>query len=112
MVKNKVYEERTSQANIQNISKENLQLTKMDYNSLKELLQISDADAEYLFFMNSIVNVIKEKRNSENLSQEELAERIGITKNSIARFERRSLNPSLETLFKIVTELGLKITIS
>ena len=60
-----------------------------------------------------IGEMLKEERLQANLTQEELAERIGAKKSYISRIENGKTDIQLSTLFKIF-ELGLgkRITIS
>jgi len=48
-------------------------------------------------------------RKRKQLSQEELASRIGIDTKSLSRLERGQHYPSLETLERIRTELGVEL---
>ncbi len=50
-------------------------------------------------------------RQGLNLSQEELAEKINISKSSIEKYEYGTVNYTFETLVKIATAFNLKITI-
>lgn len=50
-------------------------------------------------------------RQGLNLSQEELAEKINISKSSIEKYEYGTVNYTFETLVKIATVFNLKITI-
>lgn len=49
---------------------------------------------------------IQEIRKSKGLSQEDLSELIGLTKNYIGLLERGQRNPSLKTLTHIAQALG------
>lgn len=53
---------------------------------------------------------VKERRLSQNLSQEELAHRCGIHRTYIGAIERGEKVASLETIVKIVSGLGLTIS--
>jgi DNA-binding XRE family transcriptional regulator len=57
-----------------------------------------------------ISNVIKARREL-NLTQEELAYRIGTQKSNISRFESGNYNPSLDFLSKLAKGLGKEIHI-
>ena len=55
--------------------------------------------------------LIQEARKKQNLTQEELALRVGTTKNYISRIENNASDIRLTTLMKIIREgLGGKIT--
>ncbi len=47
----------------------------------------------------------------QNITQEELAQRIGTQKSNISRFKNGSCNPSLDFLAKIARGLGKEIHI-
>ena len=46
-------------------------------------------------------NRVKELRTRENLTQEKLAEKIGVRRETIVSIERGKYNPSLQLAFKI-----------
>lgn len=50
-------------------------------------------------------------RKEQNITQEELARRIGTHKSNISRLESGNYNPSLDMLIKIAEALGRKLTI-
>jgi len=54
-------------------------------------------------------NKIKELRAKYNLTQEELARRIGIRRETIVFLEKGKYNPSLELAYKVATELQTTI---
>ncbi len=60
----------------------------------------------------SIVNVMIEKRNALGLSQRALAYKCGIPQSSVARIETHKTTPNLDTLLKILKQLGLSLTVS
>lgn len=52
---------------------------------------------------------IKDKRLEKNMSQNELAERVGVRRETIIRLEKGSYNPSLELAYDISRVLGIGI---
>lgn len=58
-----------------------------------------------------ITNTIKAKRKSLGLSQQELAEAVGLKQQSYQRIESGSSSPTLNTLQPILQALGLSISI-
>ena len=52
-------------------------------------------------------NLIKELRSEKELTQKELAERIGADKGYISRVERGKTVPSVAMLYKIAAAMGL-----
>lgn len=51
--------------------------------------------------MPSIRNNIRELRASHTMTQQELADRIGVTRQTVIAIEQDRYSPSLETAFKI-----------
>lgn len=54
-----------------------------------------------------IGTMIREKRNSQRLTQEELAEKVGLSTGMIGQIERGETMPSIESLDVIIKELGI-----
>ncbi len=54
-------------------------------------------------------NWIREARSRANLTQEELAERLGTTQSAIARWEKGDVSPRLDTFEKLATACGLTL---
>lgn len=59
-----------------------------------------------------IISQIIEARTSQNITQEELAKRIGTQKSNISRFESGNYNPTIDFLNKVCIALGKKLTIN
>ena len=51
--------------------------------------------------------MIREKRNSQHLTQEELAEKVNLSTGMIGQIERGETMPSIENLDAIIKELGI-----
>ena len=56
-----------------------------------------------------IENKIHENRTAKNLTQQELAEAVGVTRATIVALERGDYNPSLELAFRISKFFSLKV---
>lgn len=54
-----------------------------------------------------IGTMTREKRNSKNLTQEELAEKVNLSTGMIGQIERGETMPSVESLDAIIKELGM-----
>lgn len=52
---------------------------------------------------------IKRLRNSKNITQKELAERLGTSQQNLAQYENGKRNPKIETLQKIATALDVTV---
>lgn len=63
-------------------------------------------------FRRSIVKSLVKIRYERGLTQKGLADLTGLTQSVIARIEGGSINPTLDTIGKIVGVLGLHITIA
>lgn len=58
-----------------------------------------------------ILKAIIVARAKQKLSQRELAEKIGVKQSALARFESGRSNPTLGFLKKVVSGLGLSVTV-
>ncbi len=59
-----------------------------------------------------IISAMIQRRNELGLSQRELAAECGIPQSSVARIESQSCAPRLDTLLKILDNLGLSLSIT
>ncbi len=59
-----------------------------------------------------LITQIIDTRNKLNITQEELALRVGTQKSNISRFESGSYNPSLDFVIKIAKSLGKEVHIT
>ena len=64
----------------------------------------AEADAEY-----SIIEALIQARHDANLSQAELASRLGTTQSAIARLESGHVSPSLSTLRRYAQATGTRL---
>jgi len=84
------------------------------FNDIQEQLMKDEefrAEYEKLKPRYEVISQIIEARNSQNITQEELALRVGTKKSNISRFESGGYNPSLDFLVKIAKSLGKEIHI-
>lgn len=81
---------------------------------LKEQLKDSDFKKEYeaLEVEYDIVRQIIKSRLEQNLTQEDLAKRVGTTQSNISRLESGNYNPTIEFLEKVADSLGKKLKVS
>ncbi|MDU7630754.1 MAG: helix-turn-helix transcriptional regulator [Lachnospiraceae bacterium] len=54
-------------------------------------------------------NIIKDKRKEIGLSQEELAKRCGVTRQTINAIENNKYDPTLTLAFKLAKELNITV---
>lgn len=59
--------------------------------------------------MPSIRNRIRELRAQHSMTQQDLADRIGVTRQTVIAIEQDKYSPSLETAFKIALVLGANL---
>lgn len=59
--------------------------------------------------MGSIRNQIRELRAQKEMTQHELAEKVGITRQTVIAMEQDKYSPSLETAFKVARALGVTL---
>ena len=58
-----------------------------------------------------IVEQLKAARKAQDMTQEDLAAKVGTKKSNISRFESGRYNPSLDFLIKVAASLGKQIQI-
>ncbi len=58
-----------------------------------------------------IIRALIISRNKKGMSQRKLAQKIGVTQSSLARFETGGTNPTLSFLQKVTSGLGLKLVV-
>ena len=59
-----------------------------------------------------LIKQIIDARNQLNITQEELAQRVGTQKSNISRFESGAYNPTLDFVTKVAQSLGKEVHIS
>lgn len=59
--------------------------------------------------LSALGNVVRATRKSKNLSQEQLAEKLGVCKRTIIDIEKNTGNPKFELLCMLVRELDLPL---
>ena len=85
-----------------------------DFNEIKkELLRDPEVKKEYdrLEPKFDLIRSIIEKRIEKNISQEELANRMGTKQSALSRFESGNYNPSLSFMQKVAQALDSKLEI-
>jgi transcriptional regulator with XRE-family HTH domain len=69
------------------------------------------AEWERTALARAVAVTIVRYRSGHDLSQRELAERLGMKQPQVARLELGEVNPSMETLMRISAHLGIEFTI-
>jgi putative transcriptional regulator len=55
----------------------------------------------------AIRNQVRELRAARNMTQQELADLVGVTRQTVIAIEQDKYSPSLETAFKVAIALGV-----
>ena len=69
------------------------------------------AEWERTALARAVALAIVRYRAARDLSQRELAERLGMRQPQVARLELGEVNPSMETLMRVSAQLGIEFTI-
>ena len=72
---------------------------------------VSPAERAKIEFEVELIGKLIEAREAKGLTQEQLAEAAGIKQSAIARLETLKATPQIDTLFKVLTPMGYKLTI-
>lgn len=84
--------------------------TWQDYkNHVKSIDEDNRILMEEIDELTNIVSAMIDKRTALGITQRELAQLCGLPQSSIARIESGKTTPKLDTLFKIIHPLGLKL---
>jgi ribosome-binding protein aMBF1 (putative translation factor) len=79
----------------------------------KKLLRDPDTKKAYdaLDFEFQIITALIKARANKKLTQQQLADKIGVAQSALARFESGRVNPRLDFLKKVASGLGLKLMV-
>ena len=82
-------------------------------NIKEEFMQDEEFQKEYekLRPRYEVISKLIELRKEQNITQAELAKRVGTQKSNISRLESGNYNPSLDFLIKVVHSLGKELEI-
>ena len=84
------------------------------FSEVKELLMLDEefkSEYEKLKPRYDVISQIVEERAKQQITQEELALRVGTQKSNISRLESGTYNPSLDFLIKVAHSLGKEMRI-
>lgn len=84
------------------------------FSEIKDLLMKDEefkSEYEKLKPRYDVISQIIEERDKQNITQEELALRVGTQKSNISRLESGTYNPSLDFLIKVAHSLGKEMHI-
>lgn len=70
---------------------------------------ISGAEKQEIRLLDAIVAVIVKRREFLGWTQQQVAEKCGLTQTAIARLENQGAIPRMDTLIKVADALGLKV---
>lgn len=77
----------------------------------KELRSINPVRMNELEAVAQIVNAIYQRRVELGWTQKELAQKVGLHQESIARIENGGSIPRLDTVFRLALALGMKLSL-
>ncbi|GIP13769.1 MAG: helix-turn-helix transcriptional regulator [Paenibacillus macerans] len=77
----------------------------------KELQSIDPIRMNELEAVAQLVNAIHQRRIELGWTQKELADKVGLHQESIARIENGGSIPRLDTVFKLAMALGMKLSL-
>ncbi len=77
----------------------------------RELKSINSARMNELEAVAQIVNVIHQRRVELGWTQKDLAEKVGLHQESIARIENGGSIPRLDTVFRLALALGMRLSL-
>jgi len=72
---------------------------------------VSPTERAKIDFEVELIGKLIEAREARGLTQKKLAEAAGIKQSALARLENLKSTPQIDTLFKILTPIGYKLTI-
>lgn len=78
--------------------------------ALKEINSISDAEKEEIALVAELVGKIVSRREQLGLTQKQLADLVAMKQPALARIERGTVIPRLDTVLKLAKALGMKFT--
>jgi DNA-binding XRE family transcriptional regulator len=90
-------------------------MTKKDNASFRDFYNddenVSPAERAKIDFEVGLIGKLIEARESRGLTQAQLAETAGVKQSAVARLETLKATPQIDTLFKLLTPMGYKLTI-
>lgn len=82
-----------------------------EWNEFEKKLNITPEEEELIKLEMDIINATIEARKENNLTQRELSRLSGIKQPVIARIEKHTNSPRIDTLFKLLYPMGYTIRI-
>ncbi len=76
--------------------------------SVKDFLDLSDADVEYIETRRALSRLVKERRGKLGLSQVQVAARLRTSQSRVAKMEKADPTVSADLLLQSLFRLGLK----
>lgn len=83
----------------------------IEWNEFEKELNITPEEEELIKLEMDIINATIEARKENNLTQRELSKISGVKQPVIARIEKRTNSPRIDTLFKLLYPMGYTIRI-
>ena len=73
---------------------------------------VSPTERAKIDFEVELIGKLIEAREARGLTQKKLAEAAGIKQSALARLESLKATPQIDTLFKVLTPMGYRLTIA
>ena len=88
----------------------------MDWDEYKEYVKSSDKEAKKIIeeaeAEAQIIGALIQQRAALGLSQRDLASLCNIPQSSVARIESNKITPRLDTILKLLNEMGLTLSVT
>lgn len=60
-------------------------------------------------FQNSLIKTLKSERTSRGLTHEKIAEKAGVSRQTLGKIENGLTNPTMLTMFRITNAMGMSL---
>ena len=77
--------------------------------ALKKYISSSDSRKESTIIKKSLGEVLKNNRTKNNMTQEFVAEAVGVSRQSVSKWEQGILDPSTSNLFALAKLFGVSV---
>jgi len=82
-----------------------------NWKDFKESLDLSPEEEYMIALEEALITAVVEARESSGLTQKQLSELCGIKQPVIARLEKATHSPQVNSIIKILTPLGYKLAV-
>ncbi len=93
------------------VKEEDAEYNKKKKRKMKKVDKYIDKEKSLMELEYEFVKCMVDTRKKENLTQQEIADKINIFREGIARIETQKVSPQLSTVIKILYSMGYKLEI-